>query len=68
MLSYYEQTVCASRWSEVVDYGSVVSSWTSEMFSVLMECNGDKIKAAEILRQRKHNKGDPFIKEVINYE
>lgn len=45
--------VHADRWHRSVNYGSVISAWTSEMFQILKECNGDKAKATEVLAKRK---------------
>ena len=43
----------ASRFNKVVDYGSPITSWTSEMLKVVCDCDGDKIKAQAILNSRK---------------
>jgi len=43
----------ADRWSESVNYGSVMTAWTPDMFQILKECNGDKARATEVLAKRK---------------
>lgn len=53
MKSYQFWTEQAKRWSESVDYGSPMSAWTSQMFEILNQCNGDKLKATIILREQK---------------
>ncbi len=55
MKSYQFWTEQAKRWSESVDYGSPMSAWTSQMFEILNQCNGDKLKATIILREQKKN-------------
>jgi hypothetical protein len=43
----------ADRWHGSVNYGSVMSAWTQDMFQILKECDGDKAKATEVLAKRK---------------
>lgn len=53
MTSYQFWTEQAERWNKCVDYGSPMSAWTQEMHCVLGECGGDRLKATQVLRQRK---------------
>lgn len=53
MSSYTKQILNAMRWDRCVDYGSVMSAWTPEMFTILDECGGDKMKATEVLQERR---------------
>jgi hypothetical protein len=50
MTSYPFWTEQAHRWSQCVDYGSVMSAWSPRMYEILDECGGDRLKATEQLR------------------
>lgn len=43
----------ARRWDECVDYGSPITAWSSRMFDILRECDGDKLKASEVLQNER---------------
>lgn len=43
----------SDRWRKCVDYSSVPSAWTLEMFEILKACNGDKLLAGKELAERR---------------
>jgi len=51
MVNYNFWISRSNRWAAVVDYASPVSAWTTDMFKILEQCNGNKVQATKELRK-----------------
>ena len=54
-IPYYEYTLLAEKWSKCIDYSSPMSSWSTRMFEILRENNGDIVKADSQWRKERRS-------------